>query len=78
VIWAIERRGVAQGKETLMDAKPSTVSCILRMFAASPASDDRSLRERDEDRAPTAAELERKLAERGESFFWTWQYPGQW
>ena len=78
MIWAIARRGVAQGKETLMDAKPSTVSRILRMFAAAPASDDRSLRERDDDRAPTAAEIERKGAERGESLFWIWQYPGQW
>jgi hypothetical protein len=61
----------------MMDAKPSTVSRILRMFAVQPARDDKSLRERDDDRT-TGAEIERKLAERGEGFFWTWQYPGQW
>ena len=61
-----------------MDAKPSTVSRILRMFAAEPASRDEAQRERDDDRVAGAGEIERKLAERGEGFFWTWQYPGQW
>ena len=61
-----------------MDDKPSTVSRILRMFAAEPASRDEPMRERSDDRAAGAAEIERKLTERGEGLFWTWQYPGQW
>ena len=61
-----------------MDAKPSTVSRILRIFAAEPASRDETMRERKDDRAAVGAEIERKLIERGEGFFWTWQYPGQW
>ena len=61
-----------------MDAKPSAVSRILRIFAAEPARDDKVLRARDDDRLPSATEIERKLLERGEGLFWTWQYPGQW
>lgn len=61
-----------------MDAKPSTVSRILHMFAAEAANRDEASRERDDDRLAGAADIERKLVERAESFFFTWQYPGQW
>jgi hypothetical protein len=61
-----------------MDAKPSTVSRILRMFAAEPSSRDEPSRQRDDDRVAGPVEIERKLVERGEGFFFTWQYPGQW
>jgi hypothetical protein len=61
----------------MTDAKPSVVSRIVRLFAVEPAREERKPLG-DEDRLPSAAEIERKLAERNESFFWTWQYPGQW
>ena len=60
-----------------MDAKPSTVSRILRRFAAEPATRHEHTRESEDDRVAAAAAMERKLSERGEGFFWTWQYPGQ-
>ena len=59
-----------------MDARPSTVSRILRMFAVEPASRDELSRERDDDRVAAAAEIEHRLVERGDGFFFTWQYPG--
>ena len=63
----------------MTDAKPSAVSRIMRLFATQPvAGDERQSRDRDEDRIPAAAEIERRLGERSEAFFWTWQYPGQW
>lgn len=49
----------------------------MRLFAVEPAPEERKPLG-DEDRIPSAAEIERKLAERNEGFFWTWQYPGQW
>jgi hypothetical protein len=62
----------------MTEAKPSTVSRIIeRLFALEPANEECS-RRGDEDRIPAAAENERKLSNRGEGFFWTWQYPGQW
>jgi hypothetical protein len=60
-----------------MDAKPSTVSRILRLFAAEPANDAGPMAQRDDDRVAGAAEIERKRVERREGFFFTWQYPGQ-
>jgi len=64
--------------ETMMDTKPSTVSRILRMFGAEPASDAKPMAQRDDDRVAGAAEIESKRVERREGFFFTWQYPGQW
>jgi hypothetical protein len=61
----------------MTDAKPSAVSRIMRLFAVE-RQDERRAPRSDEDRMPTVAEIERKLADRTEGFFWTWQYPGQW
>ena len=60
------------------ELRPSAVSRILRLFSAEPPLDEKALRERDDERAPSAAEIERKFSQRDEAFFWTWQYPGQW
>lgn len=60
------------------DVGPAAVSRILRLLAVEPSPDVRFPRERDDDRGPSAAEIERKFGERDEAFFWTWQYPGQW
>jgi hypothetical protein len=62
----------------MLDAKPSAVSRILRLFSAPAQTGKKSSEEPDSDNIPGAAEIERKLAERDEAFFWTWQYPGQW
>jgi hypothetical protein len=61
----------------MTDVKPSAVSRIMRLFAVE-RQDEARTRNSDEDRMPGVADIERKLAERTEGFFWTWQYPGQW
>jgi hypothetical protein len=64
------------------DAGGRPVRCFaLPSFA--PLTDDEDAGERDfgkpgDDRSVSVAEIERKLAERDESIFWTWHYPGQW
>lgn len=60
------------------EPRPSAVSRVLRLFSAEPILDDKASRERDDERMPSAAEIERKVSQRDEAFFWTWQYPGQW
>ena len=60
------------------DTMVSAVSRILRLLALDSSVDEKPSREGEDDRSQTAAEIERKLAERDEAFFWTWQYPGQW
>lgn len=62
----------------MLDVRPSAVSRILRYFAPERSLEEEVVRERDDERTPSAAEIERKLSERDEAFFWTWQYPGQW
>jgi hypothetical protein len=60
------------------DQRPSAFSRILRLLAVEPSPDEKVQRERDDERTPSAAEIERKFSQRDEAFFWTWQYPGQW
>ena len=60
------------------DTMVSAVSRILRLLALESSVDEKPSREVEEDRSQTAAEIERKLAQHDEAFFWTWQYPGQW
>ena len=62
----------------MQDATPSAVSRILRFLALEPPVEEKSLPEREDDRLPTAADIERKFSQRDEAFFWTWQYPSQW
>jgi hypothetical protein len=61
----------------MTDAKPSAVSRIMRLFAVERQDEARTPRS-DDDRMSGVADIERKLVERTEGFFWTWQYPGQW
>jgi hypothetical protein len=65
-------------EETMPDARRSAVSRILRLLALEPAVDEKPSREDEDDRSQSATEIERKLSQRDEAFFWTWQYPGQW
>jgi hypothetical protein len=65
-------------EETMPDARPSAVSRLLRLFTVQGPVGEETERDKDHDRVPTAGEIERKLSERDEAFFWTWQYPGQW
>ena len=60
-----------------MDAKPSTVSPILRMFVAEPANDAEPMTQRDDGRVAGGDQIASKRVERREGFFFTWQYPGQ-
>jgi hypothetical protein len=47
------------------------------LSATFPASEKLADLSRADDR-PTLMDAERRLFEREESFYWTWQYPGQW
>ena len=61
----------------MSDVKASLLSRLTNFFpndvivAARPAD-----KRRDDDRS-SVADAERRLFEREESFYWTWQYPGQ-
>ena len=62
----------------MSDVKTSAVSRILRLLAPEPPVHETRSREDEDDRSQSATEIERKLSQRDEAFFWTWQYPGQW
>ena len=62
----------------MSDVKASLFSRMTHFVAAAfPADEKPADHSRDEDRS-AAMETERRLFEREESFYWTWQYPGQW
>ena len=62
----------------MSDVKTSLLSRLTNLFP-SDAIVATSLvdKSRDDDRS-SVADAERRLFEREESFYWTWQYPGQW
>jgi hypothetical protein len=62
----------------MSDVKASLFSRLNQLLSATfPASEKLAESSRDDDR-PTLMDAERRLFEREESFYWTWQYPGQW
>lgn len=62
----------------MSDVKASLFSRVNQLLSATfPASEKLADLSRADDR-PTLMDAERRLFEREESFYWTWQYPGQW
>ena len=62
----------------MSDVKTSLFSRVNQLLSATfPASEKLADLSHDDDR-PTLMDAERRLFEREESFYWTWQYPGQW
>jgi hypothetical protein len=62
----------------MSDVKASLFSRMNQLLSAAfPATEKPADLSRDEDR-PAVMDAERRLFEREESFYWTWQYPGQW
>ena len=63
----------------MSDVKTSLFSRMNQLLSgAFPASEKPADLSRDDDDRPTVMDAERRLFEREESFYWTWQYPGQW
>ena len=63
----------------MSDVKASLFSRMNQLLSgAFPASEKPADLSRDDDDRPTVMDTERRLFEREESFYWTWQYPGQW
>ena len=62
----------------MSDVKASLFSRVNQLLSATfPAPEKLADLSRDDDR-PAVMDAERRLFEREESFYWTWQYPGQW
>ena len=62
----------------MIDVKASLFSRMTHFLSAEfRAAEKLSDPSGDEDR-PAVQEAERRLFEREESFYWNWQYPGQW
>jgi hypothetical protein len=62
----------------MSDVKTSLFARMTHLLQAqAEAAKNPTVFSRDEDR-PAAQDAERHLFEREESFYWNWQYPGQW
>ena len=62
----------------MSDVKASLFSRMTHLLQAElPAAGKPAYSGRDEN-PPAVADAERRLFEREESFYWNWQYPGQW
>jgi hypothetical protein len=62
----------------MSDVKASLLSRLTKSFPSEPAVAAKLADNgRDDDRS-SAGDAEPHLFAREESFYWTWQYPGQW
>jgi hypothetical protein len=62
----------------MSDVKTSLLSRLTNLFPSDAVVASSLVDKKRGDDRSSVADAERRLFDREESFYWTWQYPGQW